>query len=233
MVEQRQFAESTMNYLYNPEITEYSVCAHLVANRQGCSNVLDALRVCAWLVRTVLNFPDVAFRQVFDNCAVEDILQLRDSPRFIDSIKNGLRYGNLGILFYVLCAALPPKSYESTSALLAGINEALMKIGVDPSHLASMRDEQAANLAASLTKSRFKSIAALSGAGYENFQKLAANAPVDFLDLNVPPALLGDSSTVKIFQSPSNKLRGFDIEACFEELFEGQLWVERFSEACV
>lgn len=233
MVEQGQFAENTMDYLYNPAITEYSVCAHLVANRQGCSNALDAFRVCAWLVRKVLNFPDAALRQVFENCAVEEILQVRDNARFVDSIKNGLRYGDLGILFYVLCAALPPKSYASTKAAVAGINEALVKIGVVPEDLATMRDEQAAKLVAALATSEFKSIAILSKAGFENFQKLAANASVDLFDLNVPPALLGDSSTTQIFQSPSNKLREFDIEACFEELFAGQLWVERFSEACV
>ncbi len=233
MVEQRQFAGRTMDYLYNTEITEYSVCAHIVANRQGCSEALDAFRVCAWLVRTVLNYPDAAFRQVFDNCPVDDILQVRDNTPFIESIKNGLRYGDLGVLFYVLCAALPPKSYISTTATVEGIDEALRTIGVAREHLVAMYDEQATELITALTNSRFRSIADLSRAGYENLQKLGTNASLDFFDLNVPSSLLGDSSIAQIFESPSNKLRGFDLDACFDELFAGQLWVERFAEACV
>ncbi|OUR73653.1 hypothetical protein A9Q78_02990 [Methylophaga sp. 41_12_T18] len=54
--------------------------------------------------------------------------------------------------------------------------------------------------------------------------------PFNFIDL--PPVLLGDCETVTASPGVNNALREFDIEAAYNELVEGQLWVERFSKAC-
>jgi hypothetical protein len=62
---------------------------------------------------------------------------------------------------------------------------------------------------------------------------LAPKVELDIKNINIPPALLGDSNKLSLFANTNNSLRNFDIDECFEELYRGQKWVERFSEACI
>lgn len=234
LVEQRQFAQRTLDYIYNPEITEYSVCAHIVANKQKCSDVLAAFRLCAIIVRTLLNLSKDAIQKVADTCPVAELMKLEKENAFVKAMHHGLRNGNLGILFYVICLALPERAYENSQAAIRGVGEALRTLGLDFSSIMLGAESRASEILDDLVGSTIQPISVLANAGYDNFKKIRySDFELNFSNLNFPPALLSDSSVVHIFGPDNNLLKDFDFESCFTQLSAGQSWVERFAEACV
>jgi hypothetical protein len=56
-VEGSLYSARLMKYLYRPDITEYSVCVHLVANMLRLTDPASAFQICARLVNVVLCIP--------------------------------------------------------------------------------------------------------------------------------------------------------------------------------
>lgn len=230
----RRFSEKTIQYLYDPEITEYSVCAHIVANQQKCPDALEAFRLCAIIVRTLLNLPDVAIKQIAENCPVDDLCNATKNSEFAKAVRKGLHAEDLGILFFLICKALPDGSFGSDYAALDGLIEALRTIGVDHERLRSATESRASEACMKLWRSSINPITVIAKAGYDNFLKLKdVELALNFTGLSLPPALLNDSSFAGIFGSEHNLLKDFDFDDCFEQLYSGQRWVERFADACV
>jgi hypothetical protein len=233
LVEQSLLNERTRGRLFNKRITEYSVCAHVVSNQQRCLEVLQTFRLCSALVRTVLNCPDKAFERVAKKCPIGRLIGTNDDSAFARRMRNGLRGRDLGVLFYLLCKALPSESYLTRETIAEGIAEALITIGCSMESYTAMRNVEAEQLVGKLSNSQFPSISILAKAGYGNLRALDSLAEIDFFALNLPPAYLGDGEVIQLFNESSNLLRAFDLEASFEELLSGELWVNRFSEACI
>lgn len=234
LVELRHFSQRTVDYLYNPEITEYSVCAHILANQQKCSDILATFRLCAIIVRTLLNLPEQSIQKIADSCPIDQLLKSPDDIAFAKGIRNGLRHGDLGVLYYLICTALPERSYVSRGAAINGVNEALRILGADFENVRSEATTRAAELCADIVNTTIQPISAIAKAGYDNFQKISNSEPeLNFAALSLPPSLLSDSSVSIIFDADGNMLKDFDFENCFDQLCAGQSWVERFAEACV
>lgn len=234
LVEQQLFNKQTLNYLYNPSITEYSVCAHVVANQQGCTNVFAAFRMCSIMTRLVLNFPDSAFDRIAESCPISALLEIPKDHPSEAAVRNGIRNKDHGTVFYLLCSALPPHSHTDDATFIKGLESALLQLGIDLCTLLKDSNEAAVLIYNDIANSDVTAISTLAKAGFANYKSIdPQKCGLDFQRLNVPPALLGDSSIAQLFNSPTNMLQNFDLESCFEELFHGQSWVERFSEACV
>ena len=76
-------------------------------------------------------------------------------------------------------------------------------------------------------------ITILAKAGEDNFKKInLKSSRLDLSKLSLPPVYLGDGQEVTVFNNENNILKDIGLEKIFEELYEGQEWVERFSEAC-
>lgn len=232
-VEQKIFSERTVAYLYKKTITEYSVCAHILANKQGVTDVFEAFMLCAGVVRIVLNFSQESFRRVARRCPVPELLKINKNEEIAERMLLGLRAGDLGTLFYLICLALPNRSYRTATDVLTGISQALEYIGLDYPMFVALRDKRADELLAELAKSPFKSIRQLSKAGHANMKLVDQAVVIDYFRLNLPPAWLNDGSVAHIFDNDENLLKSFDLNQCFEELFEGESWIERFSEGCL
>lgn len=234
IVEGANFATRLLDYLYNPEITEYSVCAHVVANQLNCKDVLSAFMVCAAITRIVLNFPRTAFEAVAEACPIAEILRIPSDHDFNNAIVDGIKNYNLGVIYYLLCNALPKNSHESRQKLAAGIVSAIQAIGVDFDTISNDAQCEAKALFESINTGGIEAISTLATAGYENFNRIGFNGiNLEFKNICLPPALMGDSSKCLLFGKNNNLLANFDIDECFDELYAGQLWVERFSEACL
>ena len=234
LVEHQEFTRQTLNYLYNPAITEYSVCVHIVANKQNCTDVLGAFRLCAVIVRTLLNLPEQAILKIAGSCPVAELLEQSRENNFAEEIRTGLYNGDLGVLFYVICLALPERSYVSGGAAIKGVVEALRILGIDFAALVSEAKTRASEWRAEICKSAIDPISTLAEAGYDNFLKIDGSDPdLNLVGLSLPQALLQDSSVAQFFGTESNLLKDFDVNTCFDQLVAGQLWVERFAEACV
>jgi hypothetical protein len=190
--------------------------------------------MCATLTRIALNFPSQAFERIADTCPISELVQVPNEHELVSALRRGLASEDRGILYYLLCMALPERSYLDSSTFRHGYAAAVTRLGLDIEALEQLTRESATQIAAILINSEIKPIRALAEAGLGNFELVSQeNQRIDFSKLHLPPAMLGDSTKATLFNSPANKLRDFDIDGCFDELYRGQSWIERFSEACV
>ena len=223
-----------MSDLYNKNLTEYSVCVHVLSNRLGCSEGVASFSVCAVLTRLVLNMPKSCLNTVLKECDVARVVGIPSGHEFELRMLEGIKQGDLGILFYLLCCALPRRDYTSHPIIMQGVNRALKKLGLTISAMTLHGQIEAKKLHGDMQHSKIDSVRDLAGAGYSNFLKLGYNSGfLDFNELNIPPVLLEDFSSTNIFSSTNNSLANFDINKSYDELVSGQEWVERFSEACL
>ena len=233
-VESQIYSRRLINNLYNSSITEYSVCVHMIANQQKCKDVSAALRLCGALCRVVLNATRELYEVAAESGAIEQVLGFESASESYERLRQGLIHEDMGVLFYLLCGALPENTFRDIGSLNRGINHAIEKVGFNMERWEASRRKYAKDKIQMLSSSRIKPIAKLAQAGYLNHQVLRPlSTRINFVDFSTPPALLGDSKSVHIFRSDDNRLRDFDLEACFNELYKGQSWVTRFSEACV
>ena len=234
VVERKAIEEKTIQYLYNPNLTEYSVCAHVVANKLGTTDVLEAFRICTILTRFVLNFPEWAFDQLSKFCPVADILKISSNHAFCKSVKSGLEHRNYGIAYYLLCLALPTGLSGEFNSIKAAISLGLSRMGLSIDMLFAMSKKSIEKAAKELINSDIGTISNLAAAGMENNKNIDPfSYEIDFSKLHLPPALLGDSESFNLFSSKTNCLSSFELDLCFDEMYAGQEWVERFSESCI
>lgn len=233
LVERSQLSERNLAHIYNKEITEYFVCAHLVSSSQQYESALDAFPLCAHIIRTALNCPSKAFDRLYKKCPIGRIIGASEDTDRVKRLRTGLKIGDLGTLFYLIQTALPKKSYTSNESMKNGISASLSTMGLEFDTLISMRNERARQLIDELSTSRFPSIRQLAQAGYENLFSMDSGSSILSGDFNLPPVWLGDGNVLQLFNRSSNSLRNFDLDACFDELYEGQSWTDRFSEACL
>jgi hypothetical protein len=231
-VDIRLYTQELLDYIYNKDLTEYSVCAHLLANFQKNSDIALTFRSCGIICRYVLNTPSVVYKNLAENA---DLLSVFGSgcEEWVSKIKQGLELCEPGFLYYLICKLLPTNSLESITSLTRGLNEAYKLLGIEVNNLRTEAKSEFKILLAQINKSQLRNIIKISNSGYKNFEMInwdKASLPFDTLDL--PPALLGDSSPIQIFPGVEKGLRTLDLEQLFEDMIEGQSWVERFSEAC-
>lgn len=234
IVEDREFHRKTMQFLYSKNLTEYSVCVHILANKLGCKDALVAFAICSRLTRVALNCPGVIFDKLAENCPIEEMLNIPVQHEFSKAVRDGLRCRDLGTIYYLLCNALPANVFESEKHINPSIATALKALGTSEDELSVAAQAEAEFLLKSLEETEIKNIKTLAKAGYANFKTMGfQSGELDFRKLNLPPALLGDDTIANIFAGDENSLSAFDVEGCFFELDDGMSWVTRFSEACL
>ncbi len=233
IVESRLFESESFQYIYNQNLTEYSVCVHVLANHLGCKDLLIAFHICSIITRLVLNFPDTLTVEVINNSKVNEILEIPEEHEFTSRIIEGVRNCNLGILYYLICKALPKDTHESKEKMLAGISFSLQRLSVSFDVILTESEKQVDDIVDALKGSKINAIRLLSEAGKDNFKKIdIKSANLNFSELSLPPVYLGDGEEVSIFRNDNSLLKDTGLEEIFTELYEGQEWVERFSEAC-
>lgn len=233
VVENRIYEREALNYIYNQNITEYSVCVHILANHLQCKDLFVAFQVCSIITRLVLNFPKSLIRTVLDSAKIHDILEIPNGHEFEGRMHLGIRSHNLGILYYLICSALPKDTAESKSKMIPGIEKALSKLGLSLELMSNEAWKEVDEIGQALDGSKLSVIKVLSQSGVDNFKKIPfASTNLNFSKLSLPSVYLGDGVEVRIFDNEENLLNNVSIEEIFNELHEGQKWVERFSEAC-
>lgn len=231
-VEMGLYTEELLNYIYDRDLTEYSVCAHLLANSQANPDIALAYKGCGIICRYVLNTPSIIYQHLSENVDFSRIFGA-GSGEWNLKIKKGLELNEPGFLFYLICKLIPQNAIESKESLMAGLKKAFDFLDVDIDYLKSEAKKEFEALLAEVNESKLDNIVKISNSGYNNFLKInwdVSSLPFDTLDL--PPVLLGDSSSIQIFPGVDEGLKNFDLEILFDDMFEGQSWVERFTEAC-
>lgn len=234
IVENSMLQKESLNSIYNHELTEYSACAHLVANIHGFTDIIVAYSVCERIATIVLNFTDKCFEAISFSDLAKKTLHI-DTNKSLEAVaENSIKNRDRGYIFYLICLLMPKDSYENDEKILKGISASLAAMGLDYYQVVMTARREVEIISQTLLNSPIKCISELSGSLLKNFdQKLAAKRGMyDFSSFDLPPVLLGDCAIVSASPGVGNALKKYNIEAAYNELVQGQLWVERFSEAC-
>lgn len=232
-VEFQRYNDEMKKYLFNKNMTEYSVCAHFISLWFNIQDIVQIFQASSLLSRAVLNTPIDAFDSIYTKCDFLKLFNVTEEQEHVVRIKRGIKYRDLGILFYVICRAL--KKINADEISLETISDAFRELGVNPKELNDFITLEIETVSNSLTVSQIPSIKIIALAGLDNFKILdkANSSLIDFEKLNIPPILLGDSEETNFLSGTNNSLCNVDLNSIFEDLHQGQRWVDRFTDACM
>ncbi len=233
-VEMHMYTERLKNYIYNKDLTEYSVCAHLIANKFKETDVAKVYSASALLCRLVLNTPKAVYTQLESEYDFTSLWgNSEDVKLWIEKVRSGLRYQEPGFLYYLLCTAMDDKAFKSEEEFNNKILKALESLGLDYEALKKESEREFLEVMEKAESSQVNTISMLATAGKQNYLSTDwGNSYIELPNYQIPRALLGDSVEVQLFLADSNRLRDIPLDDIYGELVEGQLWVERFVEAC-
>lgn len=234
-VEQSEMSRGVMDYIYHKDLTEYSVCAHLFANQQACTDVAAAYASVALLARWALNMPSAAIPTLSEQLGrvLKEVLGWDTTSEATALIRDGIDAHDVGTIFYVLVCCLPAGSHSSRGALIAGLGEAIGRFGLDELTIRDLAEVEATQTAEALSHSPLESVKALAAAGLLNFRSISwRRSELSMPTLHLPKVVLGDLSLAHPFQNRDNALLRYDVEGSYDELVKGQIWIEKFAEAC-
>ena len=90
------------------------------------------------------------------------------------------------------------------------------------------------NKSVTTTPQDYVALARMAEAGLDNLRRISPLARrLDFAQLHLPQALLGDSTEFFGLGNPHSPLASRKVDSVFEPLLSGELWVERFAEGCL
>ena len=234
LVEQHCQSRKALEHLYNHRITEYSACAHLIANRQQCKDIMRAYRLGGLLSRLVLNVSTRSFAEVADSYRLAAIFEVAPAHEYIQRVQQGLLQCDAGMLYHVICAAMPGNSFGTEDAAIEGIEAALARLGTSLDRVKQSAQEEITAIAAKVALSPSSVLRKLAGAGERNFERLSQMGEMlRFHELHLPQVLFGDYVSRTTFGCEGNLLRGLDLDTCFNELNPLERAIHNFAEACV
>lgn len=234
-VETSEITRQVLDYIYHQDLTEYSVCAHLFANQQVCPDAAIAYACVALLARRALNFPVAALSIVSERIGpvLKEALQWAPSSEATALIRDGIDAHDIGAIFYVLVCCLPADSHISQDALLAGLQSAVGRFGLDEKTIREWADVEAEHAAEELSHSPLNSIKTLAAAGLSNYQTISwRQRELLMTGLHLPSVVLGDLSLAQPFANQNNALGQYDVERGYDDFVKGQIWIEKFADAC-
>lgn len=236
-VENALFGQRFTGRLYDSNLTEYSVCTHLVANRHHISDAMVAYYYSATLARFCLNLrsTDISKFSILD--AVAAALYLDGSPQrqeIISRLNASLAIEDRAVLYSVLARicdipAELPKQGETRAILskacqLFGLELAALETSAQNEFL--VLHEQLSNL--------LNVPSAIAASCLHNFKAQGDifNVELDFRFMELPPAVYGDCNARPAYIGGRNLFKNFDAWKHFLEVDPRREWVEQFSEAC-
>lgn len=230
------FEKESFEYLYNPKLTEYSVCAHLVANRFNVSEATQAFWGSSVIARVTLNTSAIAYNTILKNIQVFfEKFGLRNSEPEAKAIRRALGNYDSGALFYVICMMMDKDALKSSASFVASLVVTMAKFGV---HFQKDYErtalEEAETIVAELKGSTFKTVVDVANAAFENLTAMIGGfGTLNLDDMHLPPVLLGDNEEYEFHNVASNKLKGIGVEESYLEMWDGQQRMQEFGDACL
>ncbi|WP_122218802.1 hypothetical protein [Pseudomonas syringae group genomosp. 7] len=237
LIQTKIFENESFEYVYNPELTEYSVCVHLVANCFNAKEAMQAFWGSAIIARVVLNSSKDVYRLILKNIKTFfDGVRLRPSEPEAKAIRRGLENYDSGVLFYVLCLSMDRGSLDSAGDFAMSLLSTL-RLKYEVHYVLDYEKamlQEAQNVLAEVGASSIYTLATLAKAGYENLNSMIGKyGMINLHKMNLPPVLLGDNSEYKFQDMDGNKLKNLEVESSFLEMLDGQFKMQTFGDACI
>lgn len=235
LVEAAKLERNELLYLFNKDITEYSVCVHLVAFFQNCNDAIDSFQLAGKIALLALNFTEEAMNQITYSSVMLDKLGFSpDSEASMEFIEDA-KMNDRGFLFYMIAMLTPEGATGSLEKAIGGIVEALEIMGINLDQVLNLADERIFDLATELGKSKSLAISSYANSAVHNHNHRNLDSPFknEFTEFHLPPAIFGDFETRCVFPSLTNKLLDFDVNTASDQMIPMQIWTENFAEACM
>ena len=237
LVENGTFGKAFMDRLYDHQLTEYSVCTHLIANRHNINNALVAYHYSATLSRFCLNLSstDISKFSIVDAVATALCLDgYCQRQEIVSRLNASLAAGDRAVLFSVLARiCVIPKARPNKGETRTILSQGCRLFGLELEQL----EESAKNAFGALHEqlSLLPNVPpAIVKSCLHNFKAQGDifNAELDFRTLELPPAVYGNCEQRPAFIGRQNFFKGFDVLQHFFEVAPRRDWVRQFSEAC-
>ena len=204
-----------LGHLYNENLTEYSVCAHMVANHFGMTDARIAFWASSVISRLALNSARTVYDRMGQNLKPFFAeMGLRSSDPQVKLIYKSLADYNPGAIFYVICMYMPQGALSYREFFLLALKQVMTDLGIDEEFFKAEALSEASDYVGVLRRSSYNTISSLGSAGFENFTRLIGSVGLlPFTSLNLPPVLLMGDVKYQFHDSELNTLRDFDIEA--------------------
>ena len=227
-VEKKRYLDNTLMKTYDKNLTEYTVCAHLLANRINNSDIRYVYNCAGVLCRLVLNFPDKLFEKVVVGSSIDGNV-FQNDQEYIQRIYKGIDNKDIGILYYLFCNLISFYEIDLNRSPDKWCTEILSYIGISLDELNKEINKQIHSVQLNIP-----SIEMAYEAGVSNYKKINwFQAYIDINKLALPPAYLGDGSFVNFFLSEhDNGIENIDLDELFEEMIEYESKLAKFVEAC-
>jgi hypothetical protein len=234
IVEEKIISNEMLDYIYNPNLTEYSVCTHLVANSTNCQDIYASFQMSAFIVRLILNFSAHEFDAAKKNLSnwANSMGVSKESSEII-ALRHALGHKNHGALYYMLAVTLPRNPQGNPTLFSNGLNNSLQLLGINLNKSLEISKKEYFKIAKQLEKSNLITLSTIAKSAAENFNILKDppfTRPIE--KLHLPPVFLNDMSQHQ-FKTKGNSLQEFDLEKSYDELIKIQLRVENLAEACI
>jgi hypothetical protein len=187
IIEGAEFSRRTLEYLYSRDLTEYSVCAHLVANHQEVGDALSTFFLSGTIARWVLNAPARAFERVAEHAQLGKIVGAAENHPYVAALRDGILAKDLGALYYAIVAALPNATLHPGMTIQLAMETSLAALALVPDTVAQWRNEEMVVLAAGLAASACPSLRQLAAAGLSNHARMTPHqVALPFAQLDLP-----------------------------------------------
>ncbi len=230
IVERSQYEKQLVNETYDKTLTEYSVCAHLLANLIQEPDISFAYSRAGILCRITLNFPDKLFDKLVSEKHLNTLGFDKDTESFSRSLHKGLKNRDLGVLYFLLCETIRSRKIDLNKASSEWVHELLKSIGTDLVEIKKISEEQILGHEFNIT-----TIEQIYDAGITNFKKIDwLQRQINLNELILPPAYLGDMEYFKFFVNDiEHSVQKLNLEDLFNELHSYEKNVHKFVEACM
>lgn len=242
LVENALLNSRIMDRLYDPELTEYSVCTHFVANWHGITDVFLAYRYTAMLTRFCLN---IATSDIMDLRVTDEIARAlhlsgsADGIRIAQLLNASLEAGDRAVLFSILARACTIKNRSDSGATFEEESRAILKDACKLLHkdIRQLEDASKAQFTA-----MHESLAQLETAPVQLVKACLHNFAIQdhifsvnlpFARMQLPPALYEDLIARPAFIGKSEFFKDFDVWVHFDRISPRIDWIRQFSEACI
>lgn len=238
--ENTELNKEIMSFIYDKNLTEYSACVHMLANRQGCTDVLNAFYLVKLITNVVLNASDKVFEKILVKNKFKKIFDINEEHEQFIRLKEGLESKNIGVLYYLIVYGLPANSYLNPQVARNGVSTSLRQLGLSFQYVKDTAKKEFNKKYNEILKTSITPIKDLAKASIKNFNSIdIENHLLSFNNLDLPKVILDDFdendniAESLIFTNDSNNLATLNLNSCYEELKYGETWVTNFSESCI
>lgn len=231
IVEERTDAQRLIDQVYEPQLTLYSVAAHLCAEAGKFKDIFFAYKAAAIVARFVLNCPGARLSKF----KAGDTFKKKFGGDLAERIRGAIRNGNVESLFFYAVSVFDwdRTSLSDPEQDLANLSRLCFE--ADFEKLRGEVADEARRITAEIHDTTFPDAEILARAALDNCLRLIRSNSSSYSlgDFHLPPCFLANDEVMPVIPSrEENILKDLDITNRFYSLYDNESWIRKFTDAC-